>query len=230
MLTDFHLEPIKQGLYSAMGRIVKIIVIALVMIFAAAGFFIYGGDRPSSDRPMAAGVGDRIKNLATTAIVKEIENPECAKLLDHVKNKTAAIVQKISPSGHEILLGHAATKSTISLDCSTPSKMSMTFISRDASPTDDWFTLIGAASDLLVSRDPSLIIAEARTCLSAAKKDPTTSAQEETAGLDVDCALPEGDETGYLVAVMAADPAAQNASARPATQAAPHKTGGKRHN
>lgn len=207
----------------------RTVVIVLALIAAAAVFFIYGGDKRSSDESVAMSVGDRIKNVATTAIVKKIENPECARLLDNVKSKTAAVVQKISPSGHEILLAHAATKSTISLDCATPSKMSMTFISKDASPTDDWFTVIGASSDLLVSKDPSLIIAEARKCLSVAKKDPTTSAQEEISGFDVDCALPEGDESGYLVAVMAADPAAKIDPPKSVFQTAPRKTGGKHH-
>jgi hypothetical protein len=212
-----------------MERVVRTIVIALVLIAAAAAVFIFAGNRPSTDQSVATRVGDRIKNAATTVIVKEIENPECARLLQNIKGKTAALVQKISPSGHEILLAHAGTKSTISLDCSTPSKMSMTFISKDTSPTDDWFTVIGASSDLLVNRDPSLIIAEARKCLSAAKKDPTTSAQEEISGFDVDCALPEGDESGYLVAVMAADPAAQIAPAKPLAQTTPRKTGGIHH-
>ena len=207
----------------------KAIVIVLVLIAAAAAFFVFGGDRRSAELAGTVGVGERIKNAATTVIVKEIENPECAKLLGNIKSKTAAVVQKISPSGHEILLGHPATKSTISLDCSTPSKMSLTFISKDTSPTDDWFNVIGASSDVLVNKDPSLIIDEARKCLAAARKDPTTSAQEEVSGIDVDCALPEGDESGFLVAVMAADPAA--AINPPQTAAGPQNrkqtTGGK---
>lgn len=207
----------------------KAIVIVLVLIAAAAAFFVFGGDRRSAELAGTVGVGERIKNAATTVIVKEIENPECAKLLGNIKSKTAAVVQKISPSGHEILLGHPATKSTISLDCSTPSKMSLTFISKDTSPTDDWFNVIGASSDVLVNKDPLLIIDEARKCLAAARKDPTTSAQEEVSGIDVDCALPESDESGFLVAVMAADPAA--AIKPPQTAAGPQNrkqtTGGK---
>ena len=212
------------------------IIVALFLIAAGAAFLMFGGARQSSDQSASVGVGARLKNVATTVLVKEIENPECAKLLDNIKRKTAAVVQKISPSGHEVLLGHPATKSTISLDCSTPSKMTMTFISKDMSPTDDWFTVIGASSSALVNKEPSLIIAEARRCLSAAKKDPTTSAQEEVSGFDVDCALPEGDESGYLVAVMAADPSAasQKPDAKaPATgvqsnaKGASHVTGGK---
>lgn len=205
----------------------RTVVIAIALIAAAAAFFIFAGDRLSLNQSPSVGVGDRIKSAATTAIVKEIEDPECAKLLDLIKGKTAAVVQKISPSGHEILLVHPATKSTISLDCSTPSKMSMTFISKDTSPTDDWFTVIGASGDVLVKKDPALIIAEARKCLSAAKKDPTTSAQEEVSGVDVDCALPEGDESGYLVAVMAADPAAQKDTTTATAKATAHKPGGK---
>ena len=207
----------------------RLIIILLGMIAAGAAFFVFGGDRRASELSGVSGVGDRIKNVATTVIVKEIENPECTKLLDNIKRKTAAVVQKISPSGHEVLLGHAATKSTISLDCSTPSKMTMTFISKDMSPTDDWFMVIGASSGLLVNRDPSLIIAEARKCLAVAKKDPTTSAQEEVSGVDVDCALPEGDESGYLVAVMGADPAAHiNPSTAPeAGRTSARPTGGK---
>lgn len=213
----------------------RTLIIMLVLIAAGAAFFVFGGDRRTSDQSATVGVGDRIKNVATTVLVKEIENPECAKLLDNIKRKTAAVVQKILPSGHEVLLEHPATKSTISLDCSTPSKMTMTFISKDTSPTDDWFTVIGGASDMLVNKDPSLIIAEARKCLSAAKKDPTTSAQEEISGFDVDCALPEGDESGYLVAVMAADPAAarqpdakaQTSGAHLNAKESSHATGGK---
>lgn len=214
----------------------RTIIIMLILIAAGAAFFVFGGDRRTSDQNPAVGVGDRIKNMATTVLVKEIENPECAKLLDNIKRKTASVVQKISPSGHEVLLGHPATKSTISLDCSTPTKMTMTFISKDSSPTDDWFRVIGGASDMLVNKDPSLIIDEARRCLSAAKKDPTTSAQEEISGFDVDCALPEGDESGYLVAVMAADPAAtapqpdakaQTSGARLNAKDSSHATGGK---
>ena len=207
----------------------RIVILVLGLIAAGAAFFVFGGDRRASEQGVAAGLGDRIKNVATTVIVKEMENPECAKLLDNIKRKTAAVVQKISPSGHEVLLGHPATKSTISLDCSTPSKMTMTFISKDLSPTDDWFTVIGASSDLLVNKEPPLIIAEARKCLSAAKKDPTTSAQEEVSGVDVDCALPEGDESGYLVAIMAADPTAQTYPSKAAESAktSPRPTGGK---
>lgn len=209
----------------------RIVVITLILIAAAATFFVYGDGERTMNPNVAVGVGDRIKNVATTAIVKEIENPECAKLLDNIKSKAGAVVQKISPSGHEILLGHKTTKSTISLDCSTPSKMSMTFISKDTAPTDDWFNVIGVSSDILVNKNPSLIIAEARKCLAAAKKDPTTSAQEEIFGIDVDCALPEGDESGYLVAVMAADPGA--AINPPQTAAGPQNrkqtTGGKHH-
>lgn len=212
-----------------MERVLRTIVIALVFIAAAAAVLIFAGNRPSTDQDVAASVGDRIKNAANTAIVKEIENPECDRLLQNIKGKTAALVQKISPSGHEILLAHAATKSTISLDCSTPSKMSMTFISKDTSPTDDWFTVIGASSDLLVGKEPSLIIAEARKCLSAAKKDPTTSAQEEVSGFDVDCALPEGDESGYLVAVMAADPATRNDLAKPVAKTKAHNNKNDKH-
>jgi len=207
----------------------RTLIIMLVLIAAGAAFFVFGGDRRTSDQSATVGVGDRIKNVATTILVKEIENPECAKLLDNIKRKTAAVVQKILPSGHEVLLDHPATKSTISLDCSTPSKMSLTFISKDTSPTDDWFNVIGASSDVLVNKDPSLIIDEARKCLAAARKDPTTSAQEEVSGIDVDCALPEGDESGFLVAVMAADPAA--AINPPQTAAGPlnrkQTTGGK---
>ncbi len=205
----------------------RTVVIAIALIAAAIAFYIFVGDSRSSEQTPSASVGDRIKSAATTAIVKEIENPECAKLLDHIKGKTTAVVQKISPSGHEILLAHPATKSTISLDCSTPTKMSMTFISKDSSPTDDWFSVIAASADLLVNRDTALIIAEARKCLSTAKKDPTTSAQEEISGIDVDCALPEGDESGYLVAVMAADPAAQKNTTTSAAKTTAHKPTGK---
>lgn len=182
----------------------RIAIIIFLLIAAGAGYVIFGGDK-SPESSSALGVGGRIKNAATSAIVSEIENPECLKLLNNIKGKTSAAVQKISPAGHEILLDHLATKSTISLDCSTPSKMSMTFISKDSSPTDEWFKVIGASSDMLVNKDPSLIIAEAKKCLAVAQKDPTTSAQEEVSGIDVDCALPEGDESGFLVAVMAAD-------------------------
>lgn len=227
MLTDDRRESINRALNSSMGPGMRRVVVALSFIAAAAAFVVFFGDRRSSDQSPATGVSDRIKNAASTVIVKEIENPECAKLLDHIKSKTAAVLQKISPSGHEILLVHPATKSTISLDCATSSKMSMTFISKDSSPTDDWFAVIGAAGDVLVNTEPSLIIAEARKCLSAAKKDPTTSAQEEVSGFDVDCALPQGDESGYLVAVMAADPVAQNDTSAAAAKTNARKTGGK---
>lgn len=211
-----------------MEQNVRALIITLALVAGAAAFFIFGADRQASDQGGATSVRDRIKNVATTAIVREIENPECARLLQNIKSKTAAVVQKISPSGHEILLAHPATKSTISLDCATASKMSMTFISRDSSPTDDWFTVIGASSDVLVNKEPALIIAEAKKCLSVAKKDPTTSAQEEISGFDVDCALPEGDESGYLVAVMAADPSVRIDPPKPETKTNAHKTGGKR--
>lgn len=196
----------------------RIGIIIFLLIAAGVGYVIFGGNK-SSESSASLGVGGRIKNAATSVLVHEIENPECLKLLNNIKGKTSAAVQKISPAGHEILLEHLTTKSTISLDCSEPSKMSMTFISKDSSPTDEWFRVIGDSSDLLVNKDPSLIIAEARKCLSAAQKDPTTSAQEEVSGIDVDCALPEGDESGFLVAVMAADPSA--APAAPAAAKAP---------
>ena len=184
----------------------RIAIILFVLIAAGAGYMIFGGDK--SPESASTGVGGRIKNAATSVLVREIENPECLKLLNNIKSKTSATVQKISPAGHEILLDHIATKSTISLDCSTPSKMSMTFISKDSSPTDEWFKMIGDSSDALVGKEPALIIAEAKKCLAVAEKDPTTSAQEEVSGIDVDCALPESDESGFLVAVMAADPSA----------------------
>lgn len=195
----------------------RLVIILFVLIAAGAGYMIFGGDKSSESS--APGVGGRIKNAATSVLVREIENPECLKLLNNIKSKTSAAVQKISPAGHEILLDHISTKSTISLDCSTPSKMSMTFISKDSSPTDEWFRVIGDSSDVLVGKEPALIISEAKKCLAVARKDPTTSAQEEVSGIDVDCALPEGDESGFLVAVMAADPSA--AVAKPPVVKAP---------
>lgn len=75
----------------------RLIIILLGMIAAGAAFFVFGGDRRASELSGVSGVGDRIKNVATTVIVKEIENPECTKLLDNIKRKTAAVVQKSRP-------------------------------------------------------------------------------------------------------------------------------------
>ena len=186
----------------------RIAIVVALLIAGVLGYFALNAKNQQAETAPATGVANRLKSAAESVIVRQVETPECAKLLNNIKSKTSATVQKITPSGHEVLLEHAATKSTISLDCSTPAKMTMTFISKDSAPTDAWYSVIGNASDILVGRDASAIIAEARKCLTIAKKDKTTSAEEDEAGMDIDCSLPEDGETGFLVAVMPFDPAA----------------------
>ena len=81
----------------------------------------------------------------------------------------------------------------------------MTFISNDASQTPEWFKVIGDASDILVNKSSGAVIEEAKKCLALAKHDPTTSAEEDEGGIDIDCSLPGDNEKGFLVAVMAGD-------------------------
>ena len=186
----------------------RIFIVLLILVTAGAGYFFLGDKSGLRERAAVERVEDKIKSVAETALVREIENPQCSKLLSHIREKTGAAIERISPEGHEILLTHASTKSTISLDCTTPARMTLTFISKDTTPSPDWFRAIGDASSALVNAAPDAIVAEAKECLADARKDASDSAGEEESGIDVDCALPEQDERGYLVAVMAADPAA----------------------
>lgn len=186
----------------------RIFLLFLLLVAAGAGFFLFGDKLGLRENAVVERVEEKIKSAAETALVRGIEKPECAKLLKHIRDKTGAAVERISPAGHEVLLTHAATKSTISLDCTTPARMSLTFISKDTAPSPDWFRTIGDASAALLNAAPEAIVREARKCLADAQRDASTSAGEEESGIDVDCALPEKDERGYLVAVMAADPAA----------------------
>lgn len=178
----------------------------LLLIAAGAGFVLFGDRLGLRENAVVERVEEKIKSAAETALVRGIEKPQCAKLLKHIQDKTGAAVERVSPAGHEVLLTHAGTKSTISLDCTTPARMSLTFISKDTAPSPDWFRTIGDASAALVNAAPEAIVAEAKKCLADARRDASTSAGEEESGIDVDCALPEKDERGYLVAVMAADP------------------------
>lgn len=186
----------------------RIFIVLLLLVTAGAGYFFFGDKSGLRESAVVERVEEKIKSVAETTLVREIENPQCSKLLAHVREKTGASIERISPEGHEILLTHRDTKSTISLDCTTPARMTLTFISKDTTPSPDWFRTIGDASSALVNAAPDAIIAEAKECLVDARKDASDSAGEEESGIDVDCALPEQDERGYLIAVMAADPAA----------------------
>jgi hypothetical protein len=192
---------------------VRILLLILLLVAAGAGFVLFGDRLGLRENAVVERVEEKIKSAAETALVRGIEKPQCAKLLKHIQDKTGAAVERVSPAGHEVLLTHAGTKSTISLDCTTPARMSLTFISKDTAPSPDWFRTIGDASAALVNAAPEAIVAEAKKCLADARRDASTSAGEEESGIDVDCALPEKDERGYLVAVMAADPAAGPAAA-----------------
>jgi hypothetical protein len=202
---------------------VRILLLIFLLVVAGAGFFLFGDKLGLRENPVVERVEDKIKSAATTALVRGIEKPECAKLLKHIQEKTGAAVERISPAGHEVLLTHAGTKSTISLDCTTPARMSLTFISKDTAPSPDWFRTIGDASATLLNAAPEAIVKEAKKCLADAQRDASTSAGEEESGIDVDCALPEKDERGYLVAVMAADPAAGPAAQPVEKPQAPEK-------
>jgi hypothetical protein len=166
---------------------VKILGIIILLIAAGAGYFYFGKSDKNLQVMSSTNIENRLESAARSLVVREIENPECVKLLNNITEKTSATVQKISPQGHEVLLAHAETKSTISLDCSQPSKMSMTFISNDASLTPEWFKVIGDASDILVNKSSAAVIEEAKKCLALAKRDPTTSAEEDEGGIDIDC-------------------------------------------
>lgn len=206
----------------------KILGIIILLIAAGAGYFYFGKGDKNLQVTSSANIENRLESAARSLVVREIENPECVKLLNNIKEKTSATVQKISPQGHEVLLAHAETKSTISLDCSQPSKMSMTFISNDASLTPEWFKVIGDASDILVNKSSAAVIGEAKKCLALAKRDPTTSAEEDEGGIDIDCSLPGDNEKGFLVAVMAGD-ASKTMPEPPQTKVKavekPHKSG-----
>jgi hypothetical protein len=186
----------------------KIFLLLILFGAAIAGYVFFNSNNSSLQKLEttleSSKLGDKAKSMVEA--VRVPKSPECRKLLKNIEDKTTAKVQHISTEGHEVLLDHVATKSSISIDCSNPSRMSLTFISKDTVPTSEWYDVIGSASDLLVKKEPAAIIEAVKKCLAAAKSASTTSAEKEISGIDVDCSLPEKDEAGLLVAIFPANP------------------------
>ncbi|MGI9230367.1 MAG: hypothetical protein ACR2HL_01370 [Methylocystis sp.] len=186
----------------------RIFLILILFGAAVAGYIFSNSNNPSIQKLEttieSSKLGDKAKSMVEA--VRTPKSPECRKLLKNIEDKTTATVQHISTEGHEVLLDHAPTKSSISLDCSNPARMSLTFISKDTEPAAEWYKVIASASDMLVNKEPAAIIEAVKKCLVAAKSASTTSAEKEISGIDVDCSLPEKDESGLLVAIFPANP------------------------
>ena len=186
----------------------RIFLILVLFGVAIAGYVFFNSSNPSIQKLEttieSSKLGDKAKSIVEA--VRAPKSLECRKLLKNIEDKTTAKVQHISTEGHEVLLDHAATKSSISLDCSNPSRMSLTFISKDSQPTAEWYNVIASASDTLVNKEASVITEAVKKCLNAAKSASTTSAEKEISGIDVDCSMPEKDEAGLLVAIFPANP------------------------
>lgn len=186
----------------------RIFLFLILIGSAVAGYIFLNSNNPSLQKLETtietSKFGDKAKSMVEA--VRTPKSPECRRLLKNIEDKTTATVQHISTEGHEVLLDHAPTKSSISLDCSNPSRMSLTFISKDSEPTAEWYKVIASASDMLVNKEPAAITEAVKKCLIAAKNASTTSAEKEISGIDVDCSLPEKDEAGLLVAIFPANP------------------------
>lgn len=185
----------------------RIFLILILFGAAVAGYIFFNNNNTNLQKLEttieSSKLGDKVKSIVEAVSVPK--SPECRKLLKNIEDKTTATVQHISTEGHEVLLNHVPTKSSISLDCSNPSRMSLTFISKDSEPTTEWYKVIASASDMLVNKEPAAIAEAVNKCIVAAKNASTTSAEKEISGIDVDCSLPEKDESGLLVAIFPAN-------------------------